>query len=157
MNFDAVGIVSSPSKVIPNGVAFRLELPRYRHILVTTLLTRGLELETVRGVLEFLKDYRETLTCKAPGDWVFQGARAGLRLTTIANPLRATFKWSGLYEKGKLAHTLRHSVATELLASGVDLETVRDVLGHSNVTTTALYLHAVDERKRRAARQLKLV
>ena len=62
-----------------------------------------------------------------------------------------------LYEKGKLAHTLRHSVATELLASGVDLETVRDVLGHSNVTTTALYLHTIDERKRRAARQLKLV
>ena len=108
-------------------------------------------------VLEFLKDYRETLTCRAPSDWVFQGARPGLRLTTIANPLRATFKWSGLYEKGKLAHTLRHSVATELLASGVDLETVRDVLGHSNVTTTALYLHTIDERKRRAARQLKLV
>jgi integrase len=33
---------------------------------------------------------------------------------------------------------------------------VRDVLGHSNVTTTALYLHGVDERKRRAARRLEL-
>jgi site-specific recombinase XerD len=39
----------------------------------------------------------------------------------------------------------------------VDLETVRDVLGHNNVTTTALYLHAADERKRRAARRLKLL
>ncbi len=108
-------------------------------------------------VLEFLKDYRETLASKAPNDWVLQGARPGLRLTTIAKALRETFKWSGLYEKGKLAHTLRHSVATELLASGVDLEVVRDVLGHSNITTTALYLHASDQRKRQAAKRLKLV
>jgi hypothetical protein len=48
-------------------------------------------------------------------------------------------------------------VGGEFVAFSSDLETVRDVLGHSNVTTTALYLHTVGERKRRAARQLKLV
>ncbi len=108
-------------------------------------------------LFNFLEDYRNRQARNGPKDWVFQGKRAGLRLTTIFKALRETFKWAGLYEKGKLAHTLRHSVATELLANGVDLETVRDVLGHQNVTTTALYLHAVDERKRQAATRVKLV
>jgi integrase/recombinase XerD len=88
----------------------------------------------------------------APG---FSGQRPGQRLTTISKALRETFKWAGVYERGKLAHTLRHSVETELLVAGVDLETVRDVLGHRDVTTTALYLHAADKRK--AAGLLKLV
>ena len=108
-------------------------------------------------LFDFLKDYRETQKRNGPADWVFQGHRPGRRLTTIFKALRETFEWAGVYEPGKLAHTLRHSVATELLASGVDLEVVRDVLGHSSITTTALYLHAVDERKRQAARRLKLV
>ena len=48
------------------------------------------------------------------------------------------------------SHAVRHTVATRMLQGGIDLETVRDVLGHAEVTTTARYLHAVDERKRRA-------
>jgi integrase/recombinase XerD len=48
-----------------------------------------------------------------------------------------------------MAHAFRHSFATAALAGGVDLETLRDVLGHADLATTAGYLHAVDERKRR--------
>jgi len=91
-----------------------------------------------------------------PPGWVFTGRRKDLRLTTISKHLRDVFKWAGLYEKGKLAHTFRHSVATSLLENGVDLETVRDWLGHQQISTTALYLHSSDDRKRKAARQLKL-
>jgi site-specific recombinase XerD len=36
-------------------------------------------------------------------------------------------------------------------------ETVRDVLGHADLTTTARYLHVVDERKRAAAGLVGLV
>jgi integrase len=42
-------------------------------------------------------------------------------------------------------------------AAGCDVETVRDCLGHRDVATTALYLHARDDRKKRAAERLKLV
>jgi site-specific recombinase XerD len=89
-------------------------------------------------------------------DWILQG-REGLRLTAIAKPLRDVLRWAGLYEKGTLAHSFGHSVATALLGSGVAIETLRDWLGLQQVTTTALYLHASDERKRKAARQLRLV
>ena len=49
-------------------------------------------------------------------------------------------------------HGLRHSAATALLAAGVPLRTVADVLGHSTITITAdTYAAVVPELRRDAA------
>lgn len=47
-------------------------------------------------------------------------------------------------------HSLRHSFAVSLLDADVNLETIRDLLGHEDIRTTTIYLHC-STAKRRAA------
>ena len=51
-------------------------------------------------------------------------------------------------------HTLRHHFATELLASGADLYTVKELLGHRCITSTEVYLHTTPQRKQDSVNRL---
>ena len=51
-------------------------------------------------------------------------------------------------------HDLRHTCATLLLANGIDIRTVAGYLGHSNIKTTMIYLHALDDKFKDASNKI---
>jgi len=50
-------------------------------------------------------------------------------------------------------HTLRHSMATDLLNQGVDLRIIQEFLGHRNIATTQIYTHVTNKKLRDIHRQ----
>jgi site-specific recombinase XerD len=73
----------------------------------------------------------------------------GLTPKHVWRIFRAIYRVSGM-QKRATPHTMRHSFATHLVENGVDLETVRELLGHENLATTGIYLQLAMGHKRRA-------
>jgi integrase len=87
--------------------------------------------------------------------WVF-------RRTSGDGPLSMSIVWKAWRRLALKAgvslvrfHDLRHTTATVLLAQGIDVRTVADILGHSDVATTLrVYVHSTEGSTRRAAQAM---
>ncbi|HOV98813.1 MAG TPA: tyrosine-type recombinase/integrase [Bacteroidota bacterium] len=96
------------------------------------------------AVLDCLRQYWKAYK---PSDWLFPGQREGRHLSENSAEkvfLRAA-RLAGI-KKDVSFHTLRHTFATHLLESGVDLRTIQELLGHASSRTTEIYTHVSQKR-----------
>ena len=105
-------------------------------------------------VIEYLRR-RKTA---ASGSYVFGTSNdRPISPSNACRALRKIWKRAGLYEPGvPMTHWIRHTACSRLLGEGVDVETVRRIMGHSDAATTLLYAQSSDERLRAAAVKLNL-
>jgi site-specific recombinase XerD len=94
-------------------------------------------LETLR---EYWKMYR-------PRTWLFPNPSGDgpIDIKTAQRTYCAARDKAGLGREGGI-HTLRHSFATHLLESGVDIHTIQRLLGHTHVSTTMRYFHLAQNK-----------
>jgi len=101
----------------------------------------------IRGLKNYIDAYK-------PIDWLFNGypTKEGKATSYSQNGIqwviRQTRKDSGQL-KDISAHTFRHTYATHLLEDGLDIMSVKDLLGHATIATTMLYLHVVKLERHR--------
>ena len=84
---------------------------------------------------------------KHPGDYVFSG-KEGLPLKNIDKNFKNLLKQSKI-ENFKF-HDLRHTFASQLAMKGIDLNMIRELLGHKSINMTLRYSHLAPSHKQKA-------
>ena len=95
--------------------------------------------ENVRNMLEQLQQ-------NAGSPWVFPNPATGKPFHSCRSTWVTTCKKAGL--EGLRMHDLRHTFATMMLDNGADIVDVQQALAHTQLKTTAVYLHLTEARKR---------
>ena len=92
----------------------------------------------------------------APSKWLFPsfGESGHLTRQHFARDLKELAAASGLPPRLVSPHVLRHAFASHLLHNGADLRIVQTLLGHTDISTTQIYTHVVEERLKSLVRDL---
>ncbi|MEA3368820.1 MAG: tyrosine-type recombinase/integrase [Candidatus Ratteibacteria bacterium] len=104
------------------------------------------------GLFNLLKKQKEK---NKKGNLVFHDGKGNpIENNRLRKRLMRLTKRSGFPDVTKL-HTLRHTFASHLVMKGVDLPTVKKLMGHADIETTMIYSHLADEHIDKAVEKLE--
>jgi integrase/recombinase XerD len=111
-----------------------------------------------------MADYLAAMTALKPekkkgaasSKWLFPsfGESGHLTRQHFARDLKELAASAGLAPRLVSPHVLRHAFASHLLHNGADLRIVQTLLGHTDISTTQIYTHVVEERLKSLVRDL---
>ena len=133
---------------VSEAVSLKLgDIDSDRGVIHVRYAKRGKPREVALGesLLSGLRKY--WVSCRPRGEYLFPGRKPGAHMTRMAfnKALRKAVGKAGI-DKRVSPHTLRHSYATHMIESGVDLRSVQLLLGHSSIQSTARYVHLTHAR-----------
>lgn len=104
-------------------------------------------------VFDTLKHWKEQTQPQLQQALVFPNPDTGKKFDTLKKA------WSELLDTAEIRgfrwHDMRHDFASRLVMNGIDLNTVRELLGHSSLSMTMRYAHLAPERKKAAVDSLR--
>jgi site-specific recombinase XerD len=88
------------------------------------------------------KGLKKYISAEHPHVWLFNGKEPDGRYSVrgLSWVMRETLRKTSVKKDVNL-HSLRHSYATHLLEEGLNIVTLKELLGHAEITTTMIYLH----------------
>jgi len=104
--------------------------------------------------VEAINDYlqiRKATAVTTEGALFLSSRRIRISTSTIHSLVKKHLLAAGLDSTSYSSHKLRHTAATLMLKSGVDVRTLQELLGHENLNTTQIYTHIDNNSLRDAA------
>lgn len=116
--------------------------------------TRHVDLNAtaVKALQRWQTDRAAVLTADAIGSALVFPSTSGQRLDNVQSAWESVLKAAAI--TGFRFHDLRHTFASRLVQAGVDLNTVRELLGHADLKMTLRYAHLSPEKRRAAVDRL---
>lgn len=104
--------------------------------------------KAIEALREYLMLLDATSSDKECSPYIFpsRGSDGHLTRRRVGQMLKDVAIEVGILPSNLSPHKLRHAFATHLLSHGADLRTVQQLLGHSDISTTQIYTHVLDER-----------
>ncbi len=101
--------------------------------------------DAIRALSAYLKDVRSSMLADPSEDALFVNF-GGVRMSRQGFwKILKHYQSMAHIDKEITPHTLRHSFAVHLLENGADIASVQELMGHSDISSTQMYTHMVDQ------------